>query len=261
MLSTEKENKVSEIERIPIDLKSLGEKMTNENGFLGVPDYSFEEAGRNQLITLLEEGLTPDSKVLEIGCGVLRVGYWLIHFLNEDCYYGIEPAEKRVELGKKHLLHPEILVSKRPQFDFNERFDTSVFQTKFDFFLAGSIWTHCSKESIKVMLDGFVNNTTESAVFLTSYLPARLKKNDYQGNDWVGTSHKSNISGCIRHSRKWIQLECDKRSLVLESLSRDAFDSQYWLKISKHQTSKFSLKKKRIQAKKVARSIFDLIFE
>lgn len=260
-MSTENEKKIPEIERIPVNLKSIGEKMTRENGFLGVPDHSFEKAGRNQLITLLEEGLTPDSKVLEIGCGVLRVGYWLIHFLNPDCYYGIEPAEKRVEIGKKYLLHSEILASKRPQFDFNEIFDTSVFHTKFDFFLAGSIWTHCSKESIRVMLNGFANNTTDSAVFLTSYLPARLKKNDYQGNDWVGTSHRSDISGCIRHSRKWIQSECDKRNLILESLSRDAFDGQYWLKISKHKTSKYSIKRKRIQLKKLIRSMLDLIFE
>lgn len=260
MSNNKNKNVVYKAEQLPIDLQALGEKMTREHGFLGVPEYSFEESGRNQLITLLEEGITPDSKVLEIGCGVLRVGYWLIHFLNKDSYYGIEPAKNRVELGKEYLLYSEILESKKPHFDYNSVFDTSVFNTKFDFFLAGSIWTHCSKESIKVMLDGFVNNTNESAVFLTSYLPARSKKNDYQGNNWVGTSHKSDVSGCIKHSRKWIQFECEKRGLVLEKLSRNAFDNQYWLRISKHKKSKTSLRIKRAQLKRIINRILNFMF-
>lgn len=214
--------------------------MENDYGFLGVPNNTFEESGRNQLITLLEQGLLPTSKVLEIGCGVLRVGYWLIHFLDKECYYGIEPAKYRIEIGKKHLLSSEILADKNPQFNFNSVFDTSVFNTKFDFFLSGSIWTHCSKKSIKIMLDGFTNNTNESAVFLTSYIPAMFKKNDYQGNDWVGTSHESDVSGCIKHSRSWIKLQCEKRGLILEKLSRDAFDGQYWLKITKQKTPKLT---------------------
>ena len=198
----------------------------------------------------------PDSRVLEIGCGVLRVGYWLIHFLDKRCYYGIEPAQERVRIGKEHLFSTEIIELKEPQFNFNSAFDTSVFNTKFDFFLAGSIWTHCSKNSIKIMLDGFVYNTNESAVFLTSYLPARLKKNDYQGNKWVGTSHESDVSGCVRHSPAWIRSECEKRGLTLEKLSRDAFDEQYWLKITKQKASKSSLKKKYNRVKKIIKSRF-----
>jgi hypothetical protein len=47
--------------------------------------------GRNQLSILLRNGLIFDSRVLDVGCGVLRAGYWLIHFLDPDCYFGIEP--------------------------------------------------------------------------------------------------------------------------------------------------------------------------
>lgn len=73
--------------------------MMTEHGFQGVPLETFEEAGRNQFITLLELGLSPESRVIDIGCGVLRLGYWLIPFLHEGCYYGIEPAQQRVNLG------------------------------------------------------------------------------------------------------------------------------------------------------------------
>ncbi len=214
-------------------LQRLGEQMATDHGFMGVPSNSFEAAGRNQFVTLLELGLLPESRIVEIGCGVLRVAYWLIRFLDPDCYYGIEPAKDRVDMGKQYLFSPEMLARKNPAFDFNAAFDTSVFNQNFDFFLAGSIWTHCSKHSIQVMLDGFVDHGTESAVFLASYLPAKNKEDDYQGDRWVGTSHESNEPGCIKHSREWIVTECQKRGLLVEDLAREAFDSQYWLKITR----------------------------
>lgn len=221
-----------------LDLTVLGMELEQKYGFLGVPANTFEEAGRAQFVALLEEGLMPHSKVLEIGCGVLRVGYWLIYFLKEDGYCGIEPAEERVEIGKKHLFDVSTLENKRPKFSFNEDFDSDIFDQKFDYFLAGSIWTHCSKQSIEVMLDGFVRNSNENGVFLASYLPARSKGQDYHGHEWVGTSHVSDVSGCIRHSKKWIEAQCRSRNLFVEQLSQEAFDGQYWLRISRHKSER-----------------------
>jgi hypothetical protein len=63
----------------------------SEQTFLGFPSADFEKAGREQLSYLLLAGLNPDSKVVDVGCGVLRAGYWLIHFLDPGCYFGIEP--------------------------------------------------------------------------------------------------------------------------------------------------------------------------
>src|SRR5207249_4171037 len=46
--------------------------------FLGVPTEDFAFAGREQLEFLLRAGLQRSSLMLDIGCGVLRAGYWLI---------------------------------------------------------------------------------------------------------------------------------------------------------------------------------------
>src|SRR5258707_409134 len=99
--------------------------MISRHGFLGVPLETFEHAGRSQLMALRNEGLSPESKVLDFGCGCLRIAWWLVRFLGPGCYYGIEPARKRVELGLEYLFTPEELKRKQPRFDFNPDFNSS----------------------------------------------------------------------------------------------------------------------------------------
>jgi hypothetical protein len=200
--------------------------------FFGVPISGFENAGRQQFILLLMSGLTPASKVVDIGCGVLRAGYWLIHFLDPHCYYGLEPSEERIKAGLTTILEPGIEQMKQPRFAMNADFDTGVFGVPFDFFLAYSIWTHASKGQIGRMLDGFLRDSTPQAVFLASVIPAGLRWRDYPGEAWVGTSHESVTPGCIGHDLKWIRAECRRRSLSLRILGRE-LDGQTWLQISR----------------------------
>jgi len=207
-------------------------EMMARHGFLGVPVETFEDAGRRQFIALLNEGLCPESKVLDIGCGCLRTAYWLIRFLDPGGYHGIEPAHRRVEYGLHHLFTPELVMAKQPRFDFNPHFDSSVFATKFDYFLAGSIWTHASKSQIKATLESFLRDSIPTSVFLTSYLPALNPNDDYQGDRWVGTSHESDTPGVIRHALPWITEECQKRGFRVQEVPGEAFDSQYWLRIN-----------------------------
>jgi SAM-dependent methyltransferase len=201
--------------------------------FLGGPVQEFEIVGRLQLITLLRLGIYPHSKVLDIGCGCLRGGYWLIHLLNEGCYCGIEPNREMLEAGLEHLLEKDTLEAKKPRFDHNTRFDASVFGEQFDFFLARSVWTHAAKGHIRTMLDNFQRYATPRGVFLTSYLPAGwFKRPDYQGDSWVGRSHDSNSAGVVYHSWAWIQKECRQRDLDVAEIKEDAY-RQIWLQITK----------------------------
>lgn len=202
-------------------------------GFLGFPLADYEPGGREQFIYLLNEGLDVDSRVLDIGCGVLRAGYWLIHFLRPDRYCGIEPHATRLDLGRRLVLEPDELAAKRPRFDTNPRFDTSVFGETFDFFLAYSIWTHASKRQIAAMLDGFVRDAAPGGIFLTTYLPPDDDHPDYLGDGWVGTSHDSEVPGCICHSLDWIVEQCDRRDLQAEERGRDRTYGQSWLSISR----------------------------
>ncbi|WP_422007293.1 hypothetical protein [Roseivirga pacifica] len=216
-----------------MNLEQKSMNMAQSVGFFGIPSENFDQSGRAQFIALLELGLLPQSSVLEIGCGVLRAGHWLINFLEPDNYYGIEPSEKRVQLGLDQLISKSVQIEKKPRFNFNDEFDLTVFDKKFDFFLAGSIWTHCSKLDISTMLDGFKETGTDNSVFLVSYLPAFFPWQDYKGSDWVGTSHKSEKPGCIHHNKKWIKRQAKNRGLHISFLNKTAFDNQYWIVLSK----------------------------
>ncbi len=207
--------------------------MLGAEGFLGVPIQGFAEGGRELLSYMRSAGLNPASKVADLGCGVLRGGYWLIHFLDPDGYCGIEPHAGRLEMGVNTILEPETLAAKRPRFDTNPHFDTSVFGEKFDFFIAYSIWTHASKRQIRLTLDSFVRDSRPGAAFLTSYLPSGWGKPDYQGEEWYGTSHESDVPGCIHHSLRWIKAECDRRGLSVSELGRDKTYGQSWLEIKR----------------------------
>jgi len=211
-------------------VQARAEEMMARHGFLGVPVGTFEQAGREQLIALLNEGLNPESKVLEIGCGCLRIAYWLVRFLDAGCYHGIEPARQRVEYGLRYLFTSEARL-KQPRFDFNPNFDSSVFGARFDFFLARSIWTHACKRQLEATLDSFIRDSTPAGIFLTSYLPAQSAEDDYQGDHWVGTSHESDTPGVIRHSLTWIAQQCEDRGLQVDELPGIDCDSQYWLRI------------------------------
>jgi hypothetical protein len=209
--------------------------LLRDGPFLGVPFDDFERGGREQLIILLMNGLTPGSRVMDLGCGVLRGGYWLIHFLDAGRYHGIEPHAERLAIGTQVILESETLRLKQPTFDSNAAFDTDLFGKEFDFFLAYSIWTHAPKQQIEVMLDGFVRNAGQGAVFLASFLPARRRADDYTGDTWFGTSHDSDVQGCVQHSFSWIRNACSRRNLHVQMLGRDGI-GQIWLRIDRSGT-------------------------
>jgi hypothetical protein len=202
--------------------------------FVGGLVKDFEKLGRVQLMLLLQEGVYPQSKVLDLGCGCLRGGYWLIHFLDPDGYCGIEPNHHMLRAGVEHLLEPEVRAVKRPRFDENATFDATMFRERFDFVLARSIWSHASKAQIEQMLDTFVQVGAERAVFLTSYLPVRWGlMRDYTGSGWVGRSHESHRPGFVFHRRQWVYTQCRQRGLGVTELKGWRYYRQVWLRITK----------------------------
>lgn len=213
--------------------------------FLGGPRRDFETVGRLTFNLLLGEGLAPHHKVLDIGCGALRIGYWLIGFLEAGGYCGLEPNRRMLRTGLERILEPGMEEEKRPRFSHDERFDFTVFpETRFDFVIARSVWTHASKTQIVQMLESFCATAVPGARFLTSYLPAMpvgtapggmrtraVWVRDYKGEEWIGASHRRKEGGMVAHSKRWIRRTCRERGLEVQSLKGEVINRQRWLRI------------------------------
>jgi hypothetical protein len=213
-------------------LQQRGERLS-EVSYVGCGVYRFEKTGRTELEALIRNGLNPWSKLLDIGCGALCGGYWMIHFLDPGGYHGLEPNTHMFQSGVKHILEPGLLEVKQPSFQHNDQYDFSGFGTKFDYFHAHSIWTHAPKKDIEKMLDGFVEFGNPGARFLTSFKPPRLFRPDYKGDTWVGISHESDQAGICRHSFKWIQQACEARGVRVTLLKHEKIHKQKWILIKK----------------------------
>ena len=249
-------------------LQTRSERIAGEV-FLGGPRRDFERVGRLCLDVLLREGLSPSSSVLDVGCGALRVGYWLMRFLDPGCYFGIEPNREMLKVGLEQVLEPEVLARAHPHFDHNDRFDFSVFGERFDFVLARSIWTHTAKSQISAMLGSFAQTAAPAGVLLASYhpasalfshrpraarlralwtrtamslpleeltpllmrLPALEHSRDYGGEGWVGLSHESRDPGVVQHSLRWIAREASALGLETRLVPHPIVNDQYWLRI------------------------------
>jgi SAM-dependent methyltransferase len=234
--------------------------------FLGGPAWDFERVGRIGFEVLLREGLSPSSRVLDVGCGALRLGYWLMRFLDPGCYFGIEPQQDMLRVGLDELVEPEVVERADAHFSANDDFDFSVFGESFDYVVARSIWTHASRPQISSMLASFARTAAPGGVFLTSYYPAglcfkagrrwprlegvvtklpladlspalarlpSLASSEYRGSSWVGRSHESDVAGVANHSLRWIAAEAARHGLTVQLMPYRVLHHQYWLRISR----------------------------
>ena len=187
----------------------------------GGPEWKYVDVGRQTFATSVSQGLMPDHKVLDIGAGSLRIGWWLLQYVKPENYYAIEPVRERVDTAAK-LLGVDINLYYNDDWEFPD--------VDFDFVIARSIWTHASKDMIAKMISEFAENSSPKGRFLTSFLPARRDAEDYKGTRWVGKVLKTDKAGMIRHSLQWVRNECLQHDLDVTALDKQ--HGQVWLLIT-----------------------------
>jgi hypothetical protein len=204
---------------------------------LGGPVAEFESTGRKCFELLLRHGLTPKSYVYDIGCGCLRVGLWLIPFLERGHYWGFEPDWQRVNLGYSNFVGWKLWEAQRVR--IHTSLTLPVDAPEFDFFLARSIWSHCAKADILRHLALMMDRGATGSLLLASYLPARVGRTespnrwiygpewkrrvygtlrpDYFGSEWAGTGT------VVYHGTRGLVRACDSVGLSFELMPRDSY--------------------------------------
>lgn len=132
--------------------------------------------GRLQYYFLIAHGLKPRHNFLDIGCGSLRLGQYLIPFLKRGNYYGLEPENLLVECGLEHEISPQIIELKQPSFahNYNFQFDSLDY---FDFAMANSIFTHMNTTDITYCFTEIRKKANANSKFFFTFFEGSSKSN------------------------------------------------------------------------------------
>ncbi|GEB50566.1 MULTISPECIES: class I SAM-dependent methyltransferase [Streptomyces] len=110
---------------------------------VGSPTYGqWLALGRLQFDYLREHGLTPGSRVLDIGCGNLRAGWHLISYLEPGHYYGIDISPD-ILIAAKRTLTEHGLQAKLPHLTLTQDLTLDFLpEHHFDVVHAHSVFSH-----------------------------------------------------------------------------------------------------------------------
>lgn len=146
----------------------------NPKGAIGRED-EWESHGDLQLEFLRSEGLKPDSRLLDVGCGVGRAARKFVPFLNDWRYTGIDISDGALAHATG-LANSEGWASKHPTFILNE--DMNLLGAKFDMIWAHSVFTHLPPQQVEVMIGNASRLLERGGKFLFTHKKAeRTQRN------------------------------------------------------------------------------------
>jgi hypothetical protein len=126
-----------------------------------------------------------NSKVLEIGCGELGLGYHLIRFLNNNCYVGVDISPSVIVKAKKlinsnkniELKNPKIYVIIQPK-----DIKSIIKDNNIKIFIFSSVFTHLNKKQILAYLKIISKNKGAKIKVLADFSITR-EKHSYSINN------------------------------------------------------------------------------
>lgn len=129
----------------------------------------WEEIGRLQFEFLVAEGLQPKNYVLDVGCGALRAGVWLVPYLEPVRYFGIDINPSLIRAGLWEL-RQQGLADRCPPTNLRvtDEFDCD-FGVEFDFAVAQSLFTHIPLAEIDRCLRRVAGEMKPGARLFASY--------------------------------------------------------------------------------------------
>ena len=130
----------------------------------------WDQMGRHQLDFLVARGLQPDSRLLDIGCGSLRLGVLAIAYLQSGRYFGTDINANLIEAGRTLELD-EALRAKAPASNFaaNEDFTFDFLPEAMDFAIAQSVFTHLPLNHLRRCLDRLAPHMRPGGLFFATH--------------------------------------------------------------------------------------------
>lgn len=156
--------------------------------YVGPPrDYDLVSAMVFNLLTSV--GVRQNHKLIDIGCGSLRLGRLFIPYLNQGCYFGVEPNKWLVDKGIKNEVGKSQIKIKKPRFIYSGSLSELGDYIGADFAVAQSIFSHCGLDLIDGWLKDCSSHLNDSGVLLATFL---TDDEDFVGKGWI-------YPGCVNY--------------------------------------------------------------
>jgi SAM-dependent methyltransferase len=152
-------------------------------GWVGRPE-GYDILAMNQFALLTDLGLREQHRVLDLGCGSLRLGRLLIPFLRTGRYFAAEPDLSLVDAGIRNELGWDAFRIKRPVVLPIDDFSLWRFGQRFDFVIAHSIFTHTQPALAVRGLSAVRDVLTECGVFAATFIATDPPQRPASGS-WI----------------------------------------------------------------------------
>jgi SAM-dependent methyltransferase len=134
----------------------------------------WQEIGTLQFNYLIQNGMKPKHKLLDIGCGTLRGGRLFIRYLEPAHYTGIDISPKALDYAET-LIEAEGLRGKVPRLVLNKNKTLKFGEfagERFDLILAQSVFTHLLPEHINECFANIPHIMDDCSVFYFTFRDA-----------------------------------------------------------------------------------------
>jgi hypothetical protein len=155
-----------------------GDRGIAKRGHRGYVGGMWEEIGKLQFDFLLSNGLKPDSHLLDIACGSLRLGVKAIPYLERSHYLGIEKESGLVKAGLEKELDPKLREEKQPNIVVSDSFEFEKLGKKADFAIAQSLFTHLPASRIDLCFKKLYPWLEADGVFYATFNKTERKINN-----------------------------------------------------------------------------------
>ncbi len=166
-----------------------------------------------------EEGLKPEHFVLDVGCGCLAEGAYLMRYLDSGHYTGLDPNGWLIRAA---LDHDPVLEKFKPRFVVVGDFTPP--RRLFDFVIAHSVFSHTAEWQMAQALRNIRQSVVTGAVWLASL---RLGPNShawewtYPNVTFFELETVSNLAEAAGWSCDWVPEYCERLSAVCPEDTHD----------------------------------------
>ncbi|WP_425074096.1 class I SAM-dependent methyltransferase [Sagittula sp. S175] len=143
--------------------------------------------GKRQYHFLASQGLRAEHVFVDIACGSLRLGQYLIPMLEEGNYFGLEGEPDLVKAGLEHELLFDLADKKAPRFAYNYGFAFEGLE-QFDYAIAQSLFTHLTLDDIETCFRNLRGHAHAGSKFFSTFFEGDPQVNpdaeSHANKDW-----------------------------------------------------------------------------